>query len=192
VVMLYANTTPAERDFGLRTVAHELTHLVVHIATDNPFGGVPLWLDEGLAMNSEGQLPANFQSALDHAVAAGNLLSLRSITGNFPTDADASLLSYAESCSLVRYMLSTYGRDKMSALLAVFHDGSTPEDAVRKAYGMDILTLEADWHASLLSEPSSSSTPPATPVWAFVGVALGGLLTLAIGGRLLYRRRRLE
>jgi hypothetical protein len=33
-----------------QTIAHELSHIVVGLATDNPYTGLPRWLDEGLAM----------------------------------------------------------------------------------------------------------------------------------------------
>ncbi|HID65195.1 MAG TPA: hypothetical protein EYP49_20950, partial [Anaerolineae bacterium] len=33
-----------------RTIAHELTHIVVGLATENPYADIPAWLNEGLAM----------------------------------------------------------------------------------------------------------------------------------------------
>ena len=48
--------SPAQLDWGKRALVHELTHLVVHQATFSPYGQLPLWLDEGLAMYNEGKL----------------------------------------------------------------------------------------------------------------------------------------
>jgi hypothetical protein len=47
---------PGNLDWGNRAVAHELTHLVIHQVTFNPYNDLPTWLDEGLAMNTEGEL----------------------------------------------------------------------------------------------------------------------------------------
>ena len=63
-----------------RTVAHELSHIVVGLATDNPYSSLPSWLDEGLAMYAEGQLPEENVQALDDAIQANDLLSLRSLS----------------------------------------------------------------------------------------------------------------
>jgi hypothetical protein len=48
-----------------------LSHIVVGLATKNPFGDLPRWLDEGLAMYAEGELPARNRRALEQA--AGTL-----------------------------------------------------------------------------------------------------------------------
>jgi len=36
--------------WGKRAIAHELTHLITHQITLNPYNDIPVWLDEGLAM----------------------------------------------------------------------------------------------------------------------------------------------
>ena len=41
----------------LQGVIHELAHLLVEEVTFNCFGGLPTWLDEGLAVYAEGSLP---------------------------------------------------------------------------------------------------------------------------------------
>jgi hypothetical protein len=168
IIVLTAPPTAAGREYGLRTVPHELSHLVVHAATDNPFGGVPRWLDEGLAMYAEGELPSRFEERLTRAVQEGRLLSLRSSSGNFPTDAEQSLLGYAESHSVVKYMLEQYGRDGMARIFGVFRDGATPDQALRGALGIDVATLENGWRASIgapaLSVPPGAAQPmPAGP-----------------------------
>lgn len=162
IIVLTASATPRGRDYGLRTVPHELSHLIIHSATDNPFGGVPQWLDEGLAMYAEGDLEQPFTEALKRAASSGNLLSLSALSGNFPTDAEQSLLGYAESYSVVKYLVGTYGRDKMAALLGIFREGSSPDDALRRAYGRDLATLEAAWRASI-GAGSGAATPAAPP-----------------------------
>ena len=48
---------PAEFERDLPGVVHELAHLLVEEVTFNCFGGLPTWLDEGLAVYAEGGLP---------------------------------------------------------------------------------------------------------------------------------------
>ncbi|MBI3733235.1 MAG: hypothetical protein HY259_07215, partial [Chloroflexi bacterium] len=53
------------------TTAHELSHLVVHLATTNPLiGGVniPAWLDEGLSMYNQDSVESGYTGALNQAI----------------------------------------------------------------------------------------------------------------------------
>jgi hypothetical protein len=147
-------------DWGKRAVAHELSHVVVDQATHNPFGDIPRWLNEGLAMYAEGPMEANYKTALGSAVSQRTLISLKSISSNFPADSDAASLSYAESLSVVQFLIDTYGRDKMAALLATFKEGSTYDSALRKVYGLDTNGLDSAWQASLGIQPQSATASP--------------------------------
>ena len=52
---------PSELSFGKRAVPHEFSHLIINRATANPYGDLPRWLDEGLAMWAEGDLDSAVQ-----------------------------------------------------------------------------------------------------------------------------------
>lgn len=134
----------SESDAG-QTMAHELTHLVVGQATDNPYqASIPRWLDEGLAMYNEGKLPARNREALDWAIENDQLISVRSMTG-YSGDAGQVNLFYAQSYSLAQYLIKEYGRDKMVSLLKIFSVGSTQDDALMEAYGFDVDKLDNLW-----------------------------------------------
>jgi hypothetical protein len=152
-------------EWGKRAAVHELSHVVVDQATHNPYGDLPRWLNEGIAMNSEGPMESNYKSALDSAVRNNRLLTLKTLSSNFPADSAQASLAYAESLSVVRFLIDTQGRDKLSALLNVFKDGSTYDGALKKIYGMDTDGLDAAWQASLGVKPQAASptAPRATP-----------------------------
>jgi len=156
--------------WGKRTVAHELAHLVIHQATFGPYGDLPTWLDEGLAKYAEGELRSDLQEQLDEAVANDTLFSVRSISSSFPADPDEARLSYAQSYSLVQFLLDNYGRDKILELLDVFKEGSGYDDALLQVYGFDMDGLNALWRASLGLEPQPTPTPTVPLV---VGDVLG-------------------
>jgi hypothetical protein len=159
IVAIDAAPTTAGRSFAARAVPHELTHVVVHQATDNPYGDIPQWLDEGLAMYHEGSLEGTYQSQLDQAVKKNKLLSLKTISSNFPADSDQATLSYAESYSVVKFIFDKYGKDKMADLLKVFADGSTYDGALQKALGTTTNELDKEWRASLGAAPLATATP---------------------------------
>ncbi len=147
--------------WGKRAVSHELSHVVIDQATHNPFGDLPRWLNEGLAMYSEGPLESQYKTSLDRAVSQGKLLTLKTISSNFPADSNAATLSYAESYSVLKYLIDTYGRDKMAALLNVFKEGATYDGALKKVYGMDTDGLDTAWQGSLGIKPAAASATPA-------------------------------
>ena len=133
IILITVNPAEFERD--LPGVVHELAHLLVEEVTFNCFGGLPTWLDEGLAVYAEGGLPDLQQIAIEEAIANDDLISLRSLNSSFPAGHSGAILSYALSYSLVDYLLDTHGWPKMQELLAVFSLGSTDEKAILQVYG---------------------------------------------------------
>jgi hypothetical protein len=145
-----------------RTLAHELSHIVVGLATSNPYAGLPRWLDEGLAMVAEGELPQGNLLALERAVRNDSLLSVRSMT-SYSGRADEIDLFYGASYSVVVYLLETYGREKMQELLQVFGEGIHQEVALRRVYGFGLDELDARWRATLGLEPRPLREPDTQP-----------------------------
>ena len=141
--------SPGDLAWGKRAIAHELGHLVVHQAVFGPYGDLPTWLDEGLAMDAEGKLRSDLQKKLDKAIASDALFSVRSISSSFPTDPDEAALCYAESYSVVQFLLDNYGRHKILELLNVFQEGSTYDDALNEVYGFDMDGLNTAWREGL-------------------------------------------
>jgi len=170
------------------TIAHELSHVVIHLATENPYAGIPAWLDEGLAMYNQGELPAANREALERAIRENGLISVRSLTAATGKPEEINLF-YGEVYGVVEFLLKTYGKEKMAELLAVFKEGAAYDDALMKAYGFDQDGLDAQWRESLGLHPREAiqATPEATPVpeverpgrGLCTGTALGlALLTL--------------
>ena len=120
-----------------RLIPHELSHQILHQATENPFGILPLWLDEGLAVNNENVDHRQYDAAVVQAKKANALMSIRSLISEFPIDSSQASLAYAESYSIVKFMRSTYGDDKLLAFLRAFKDEVTIDQALQQVYGFD-------------------------------------------------------
>jgi hypothetical protein len=138
-----------ELDWGKRTIAHELTHLVSYQVTANPYNYLPTWLNEGLSMYSEGPLELAFVLALSTAEAENKFISVRSLCSPFSADYNQAVLSYAESYKIGSYLIKEYGRDKMLELLNVFKQGSGYDEALIRVYGFDMDELNTRWEAIL-------------------------------------------
>ena len=175
---------PSELDWGKRALVHELTHLVVHQVTFSPYGQLPIWLDEGLAMYNEGELDPVFRSCLEEAILEDELISVRSLCSPFSAEPEKARLSYAQSYSFVDYLLDNYGQDKVLDLLTLFKQGSTYDEALTEVYGFDIDGLDACWRATLtnpiIPAPRAGLHPVLIAVLAALaaGLVLWGALTL--------------
>jgi hypothetical protein len=149
IIAIGISTNQSALAWGKRAIAHELTHLVIHQMTFNPYNDLPTWLDEGLAMTSEGELEARFVNALDSARAENSLISVRSLASPFSAYADESILAYAQSYKLVAFLIDEYGREKMFELLNTFRHGSGYDEALERVYGFDMDGLNTRWRISL-------------------------------------------
>ncbi|MFO7773207.1 MAG: peptidase MA family metallohydrolase [Dehalococcoidia bacterium] len=179
---------PGRLDWGKRALVHELTHLVVYQATFGPYGRLPTWLDEGLATYNEGELTPSLRSSLERAILEDELISVLSLCGPFSAETEKARLSYAQSYSLVEYLLDNYGQDKMLELLTLFQQGSTHDEALTEVYGFDLDGLDANWRATLsagtvIGSGAWESHPVLPAVLAALAVvaALGGVLVLRKG-----------
>ena len=181
--------SPSQLEWGKGALVHELTHLVVHQATFSPYGQLPLWLDEGLATNSEGELDSDLQASLNRAISEGTLISVRTLCSPFSAYTDKARLSYAESYSLVKYLLDNYGQDKMLDLLTTLKQGSTYDEALTEVYGFDIEGLDAGWRATLTSPVALARQGGSRSVWESMLAAFGAGL-IAWGALALRRRAR--
>jgi len=147
---------PNNLDWGRRAIAHELAHLVIEQVTLNPYGDLPTWLDEGLAMYAEGPLEPDLVALLNEAAAENKLISVRSLSSPFSAYAEEAILSYAQSYSLVDFLVSAYGPDKMLELLNTFREGSSYDGALNRVYGFDMDGLNTLWR-DYIGVPAQSS-----------------------------------
>jgi hypothetical protein len=136
---------PSQLIWGQGAMTHELTHMAINQVVFNPYSDLPVWLNEGLAMYSEGTLSPQYTDPLKKAVNENSLLTVRTICSPFSSYTDKSLLSYAESFSLVDYLIYKFGSEKMSSLLGAFKQGSTYDNAFKSVYGFDLDGLNAQW-----------------------------------------------
>lgn len=170
--------SPSELDWGKGALVHELTHLVVRQATFSPYGQLPLWLDEGLATYNEGELDPVLRSYLEEAILKDELISVRSLCSPFSAYSEKAYLSYAQSYSLVEYLLDNYGQDKMLDLLALLKQGSTYDEALTEVYGFDMDGLDACWRATLTSPVVPAPRTSLPPALIAVLAALATILIL--------------
>ena len=143
--------SPGQLDWGLNAMTHEMTHLVIHQATDNPYGDLPRWLDEGIAVYNENQdeLDEDFRPVFERAVADNSLMTLRTLSSPFPADPVQANLAYGQSGAVVKFIIDQYGPDAMAQLLAIFADGAIYDEALLEVLELDTDGLDNAFRKSL-------------------------------------------
>lgn len=160
------NVSPNDLEFGLVATPHELTHIVIDHATDNPYGDLPRWLDEGLAVYMSGELDVAFRGYREMVAAyarQNQLMTLQTLSSSFPADSQQANQAYAQSGLVVEYIIQHYGQDAMAKLLRIFAEGSTYDDALQQALGADTWGLDNAWRESIgaapIERPAAATTP---------------------------------
>ena len=171
--------SPSNLDWGKQAMVHELAHIVTHQMTNNPYNSIPVWLNEGISMYAEGEMDEYSESYLRRAVLNGDLISVQSLASPFSANADTTYLSYAQSYSLVEYLIKEYGREKMAGLLDKFSQGADYDQAFLDTYGFDIDTLDDAWQAWVKERYDIYSLQTASLMPLYLGFVVCGLVTMA-------------
>jgi hypothetical protein len=148
-------------EWGLNAVEHELAHVIVGNLVSACYARLPTWLSEGLAMVAEGGLDAESQRLLDEAQRDGTFYPVRALSDGFTEDPGRASLAYAQSYSLVTYLLETHGQDPLLALLDAAQAGYRADDALTRVYGFDSDGLDQGWRAWIGAPPSGSAAAEA-------------------------------
>jgi hypothetical protein len=161
IVVLLAE--PGYRDVE-GVLAHELSHVALHLRMEEPFVDAPVWLDEGLAMlNENDELAEHDQYILDRAIRDDTLMSAQSLT-SFPGQADLVPLAYAQSHDLVSFLIKRDGLDVFQRYLDNLGTGdATASHALSETYSLDELALYQEYRASKGLAPAEAMMPPVSP-----------------------------
>jgi hypothetical protein len=150
IILTAVNT--ANLEWAKGALPHEITHLITREAIFGPFGNIPTWLSEGLSEYAEGPMTNAYKELLNTSLMGNKLISIQSLSGSFPTDSSGANLAYAESSSIVSYLIEKYGWEKIRQLLAIFKEGSTNDKALQSVYSFNVSGLETEWRAYLKSK----------------------------------------
>ena len=155
---IIAGISPSNLGWGMETMAHELAHVVIGQYTFSCVDSTPRWIDEGLAMVTEGGPDPYYEDILERAVDENTLLSVKEVGQIFSADPELALLSYAESYSLVVFLLEEYDAQMMVQLLDRFKEGESEDRALEAVYGFDRDGLEVLWREWLGAEPMAEES----------------------------------
>lgn len=130
-----------------RILPHEVTHVLLHEATQSDFDHIPRWLSEGLATSVEYAFTPDpdTRTLLQEASQTGQTIELDTLCAAFPPDPASARLAYAESASMIDDIRNIHGRQALRDLVAAYADGATCEGGVQRVLGISLDQLEASW-----------------------------------------------
>lgn len=142
------------------TVAHEVTHVVFHDATDNPFHEPAAWLNEGIATWSEVGNAITERDLVSREARSGRgLMAFEALVTQFPIDVGGANLAYAQSATLVDQIIADRSAGAIADIAAAYRDGATDEEAIQDGTGVPFDQLNADFFAAFGVSPPAAVEP---------------------------------
>jgi hypothetical protein len=143
---------------------HEVTHIVFHDATDNPFHEPARWLNEGIATWSETSEGADERAIVQVEAGGGGLFAFEAITEQFPIGERGGRLSYAQGTTMVDLIVDRYGEEAIAAIAAAYREGASDADALAAGTGVPADELYADFYEEFgVTAPQPVAVDPIPP-----------------------------
>ena len=134
-----------QENFFDEVLPHEIAHLMLWDYLHTP-RAVPVWFEEGVAQLEEAGKTEQVQAALGSVVVQGKYIPLASLQAMTITGEQDNLkvsLFYAQSLSIVVFLIQKYGLDSFYRLCRELRDGMSFELALAHAYPSAIESLDA-------------------------------------------------
>ena len=127
---------------------HEFAHVVLEQALAKR-GGAPRWLSEGFSMYAAKQWTLYGQRTMAEVTLRDEFIPLTTLTTAFPADEEAARIAYAQSFSLVAFMLNSYGKAIFHKFIENLREGMDTNTALIYSAGVDLPRMELEWQAYL-------------------------------------------
>lgn len=150
-------TYKQEREFFDGLLPHEISHLIVHDFIPET-QKIPIWLDEGIAQLAEAAKSSQARRIMKQLTREKRYIRLDYLAGldiRRETDNNRATVFYAQSLSIVEFLIGRYGSDSFGRLCRSMRDGADFIEALRQATRQDLKTyqdLEKAWVKSLAED----------------------------------------
>jgi len=136
-------TYKQESGFFEGVLPHEISHLILHDFINSAH--IPVWFDEGVAQLQEADKSPVARQMMRVLVSRGQFIPLGALhQWNIRQEEDPQKIAvfYAQSLSVVEFLIKNYGSYAFSRLCREMHDGKTFTQALHAAYTNKIDTLD--------------------------------------------------
>jgi len=159
-----ADTALVSRDTTfMDVVRHELAHIVTGAAvrTHKYIVDIPTWINEGISVFAQTGLLPSEEQAFTLAIQRNRVLPITSLNASARGSSNDVSIFYAQSGSIIAYLVKTYGEAKFGEFIEAMA-GDTTDKALQKVYGFDQTGLENLWRKGV-GLPEVGATAAGTP-----------------------------
>jgi len=146
-------TFPYANNFIETVLPHEMGHIIFREFVGFNNSGIPLWLDEGVASHQEKAKYSQVGIFIRKAMVEGNFMDLKKLASFYSVvNLDPKLVNifYAESFSLIDFLIREFGRDNFVLFCQNLRDKRNLERAMASVYPFgNINELDQAWQKYL-------------------------------------------
>ncbi|MBF0386503.1 MAG: hypothetical protein HQL20_01445 [Candidatus Omnitrophica bacterium] len=136
---------------------HEIAHLILWDLLADTQSKTPVWLEEGVAQLEEADQRQMVKEAMRPVIAAGQHIPFNVFKDLQPSELKSEVqvtLFYAQSLSIVVFLIEKYGQSAFYRLFKELRDGRSFEAALARAYN-GIINSMADLESRWIADASS-------------------------------------
>ncbi|MCJ7821934.1 MAG: peptidase MA family metallohydrolase, partial [Armatimonadetes bacterium] len=137
-----------------KIVPHEVGHVMIGRALGPAVFALPHWANEGIAEYVAGERAAQVDPVALQAIGRGSAFDLRNLdeairAGGERAGGERAGLAYAQSASLVNFLVAERREPVIADLLAALRERGDFESALQQSAGFSLPELESAWRGSL-------------------------------------------
>lgn len=128
-----------------RIVKHEIAHVFIGSYVHDNGEKLPLWFNEGVVMHLSDDWDYAHYWSLLVGTLGNSIFPLSLLNDEFPKSSPSAQLAYAQSGSIVNFMVDRYGFDMIRQCLYFIRKGKRFEEALLLSSGAEIEWIENLW-----------------------------------------------
>ena len=128
-----------------RLVKHEIAHVILGNYLDQNLKNVPMWFNEGVVMYEADEWSYGHYWTMLIGTLSDSLIPLSDLSEEFPRIEAQAQKAYAQSCSVVSFMVRRYGVESLKECIRLLSTGREFDEALASATGTETFWLENKW-----------------------------------------------
>ncbi len=146
IVLRSPSLAKTDREQFIKTLRHEISHLVLHHAVGDNVRLLPRWFDEGMAMLNAGQWEWLHSWALFRMVIFSKPIPFSALREKFPSGASNARLAYAESYNFCVFLRTALKQRGFEALIAGMRAGVPLKSQLERLFRMPFQRIQEVWY----------------------------------------------
>ncbi|MBI5934539.1 MAG: hypothetical protein HY867_12610 [Chloroflexi bacterium] len=158
IQIIEPETKPQWQEYLLSDIIPSgISHLYFFEASGRKQKSPPEWLEAGLTKYNELHPHEPEWAMVRDAIKQGGLIPLSELRNDFDEDDIQIYLAYAESYTVIEYIISVYGEEGLHTLFENYRNYKTSDEAFEAAFGKNVAEVEADWEVWIKTHPNVTS-----------------------------------